>query len=89
MLLSTHLYLSILLAVQHRLTGSQFPDQGGTHAPCNGSTESQPLDHQGILFCTAFKINKLSPVKSLLKFLTNGLISRELCTYIIQIVRIY
>ena len=33
MLLSTHLYLSILLAVQHRLTGSQFPDQGWKLCP--------------------------------------------------------
>ena len=34
------------------LTGSQFPDQGLNPGPSSESTESQPLDRQGIpLFC--------------------------------------
>ena len=27
--------------------GSWFPSKGRTCAPCSGSAESQPLDHQG------------------------------------------
>ena len=31
----------------HSMWDLSFPNRDRTHAPCSGSAESQPLDHQG------------------------------------------
>ena len=35
------------LAMLHGMQDLSSPTRDQTHAPCIGSTESQPLDHQG------------------------------------------
>ena len=35
------------LATPHGMWDLSSPTRGQTHAPCTGSMESQPLDHQG------------------------------------------
>ena len=42
----------VFLATRHLGSSSQTKDQ--THAPCIGSVESQPLDHQGGLQCVFY-----------------------------------
>ena len=37
-----------VLSVLHGLQDLSSPTRGGTQAPCSGSLESKPLDHQGI-----------------------------------------
>ena len=39
------------LASLHSMRNLSSPTRDWTHAPCIGSPESQPLDHQGIPLC--------------------------------------
>ena len=55
-LLTLFIWLHWVLVVA---CGIQFPDQGSNLAPCIGSTETQPLDHQESPCCCSLKLISL------------------------------
>ena len=54
---------AFFLAVPHGLRDLSSPTKDQTQAPCSGSMESQPLDHQGspraeALICIASRVSR-------------------------------